>query len=168
MKYTGLVNKKAVAVLQPGEAAVFAVLVKPRGVVGKAFLSGLLSGVGDVVPAGAVSAAAEAAAERAGKTSVSAPAGSHAGRFPAAEDVIMAVTDRRTLVFRQTFGIMSPNLELASAYAPDQLVTLRIGGGTATKKLFLVFSDDSGVRMDVPRGQGDLGNLVDAFNALRR
>ncbi|GAA4974230.1 hypothetical protein GCM10023205_46040 [Yinghuangia aomiensis] len=33
MKYAGLVNKRAVAVLQPGEAAVFAVLVKPRAVV---------------------------------------------------------------------------------------------------------------------------------------
>ncbi|NUO56646.1 MAG: hypothetical protein HOV71_21595 [Hamadaea sp.] len=95
------------------------------------------------------------------------PGGTLAATFPAAYEVIFAVTSRRYLAFTLKFGLLRPTYVLAAQYGPADLLQVRVGGGVAMRKLMLVFSDESAVKLNMPRGQGDTDELVRAFLALR-
>ncbi|WP_345458009.1 hypothetical protein [Actinoallomurus oryzae] len=86
-----------------------------------------------------------------------------ASSFPTGEDVIFTITTTRYMVFRQSFGLKMPRLSLAVVYEPSDIVQLAVRRGAAMRKLLLVFGDQSLVQLSLPRGQGDVDEIVAGF-----
>jgi hypothetical protein len=152
--YTKVVVKRATGLLSDGEVVRCAFLVKPSGAVPRSELEQLQGDVAEWAAPGDVTGAL---ARRKGA--------SLADSFPQREDVVLAVTSQRCLVFRQRYGLTAPRLDLLVEYPAQDVHRVGTGRG-AVPKLVLTFADGSSVRMSIPRGQGDRRQVLDAVKLL--
>ena len=171
--YRKMVRKRAGDALDPAEQVLCAFLVKPKGTLRKAVLDstfdkilGIAIPIGGAV-GGAISGAIQGTVAGVADALHGPPPPVLAARFPSGEDVIVAVTTARYVVFRQKFGLAAPRLVLGAVYLPAEVAQLGLKGGVAMRKLLLVFADQSAVQMDLPRGQGDVNELTAALGRLQ-
>lgn len=119
--------------LQPGEALVSASWFE-RPSANKQLAGALLLGR---IPTKATSTSREGAG-----------GGSCADRLPGGK-VVVALSDRRLLIFGPTGGRKDP-VPLAVTYAPEEVVDIRYKMGISTSSFRLAFSDGSEAVFDVP------------------
>ncbi|WP_329249364.1 hypothetical protein OG417_03010 [Actinoallomurus sp. NBC_01490] len=167
--YKKIVLARASQLLAPAESVRCAFLCKPHHVMRKAALESAFDTVfGAVLPiggaiGGAITGVTGSAVESAVESMRPEPPVRAASSFPTGEDVIFTITTTRYMVFRQSFGLKMPRLSLAVVYEPSDIVQLAVRRGAAMRKLLLVFGDRSLVQLSLPRGQGDVDEIVAGF-----
>lgn len=155
--YTKKVTKEKTEVLHPGESFLGATYALPGGRFGR--MVGM--GVGGV--AGAV-VAEKKARDRAGEHGDALGAGL-AARLPAGKDVVLAITDRRLLVFEFKKMKGTPG-DLVAEYAIDEVASIEADRKKLMVDLLLTFSDGSVADYEVQK-MAKPDSLVNAFESVK-
>jgi hypothetical protein len=82
-------------------------------------------------------------------------------------EIVLAITNRRFLVFEYIRGVVTIKLKLLSAHPPGWLTDITVKPGIVNNGIILTFNDGTSVPLEVTKGIGNPDGLVRALKMLQ-